>query len=133
MRLPAKPYQNAIASAVQTMADRKNSFGRGKNETNIVSIQSQVRGFAVPLSDTARPEAAEALGKAQRARQFQHASKPGPITSEYQLPENQAKVASMIPHLPRRFLRQGLGDIVAVAHALIVGVARAHAVAPIIE
>src|SRR5882757_4376401 len=47
MRLPAKLYQNAIASVVQTMADRKNSFGRGKNETNIVCIQSQIRGFAV--------------------------------------------------------------------------------------
>src|SRR5947209_1003958 len=45
MRLPAKPYQNAIASAVHRMAERKNSFGRGKNETNIVCIQSQLRGF----------------------------------------------------------------------------------------
>src|SRR6516162_3126222 len=51
MRLLAKPYQNAIASAVQTMAERKNTFGRGKNETNIVCIQSQIRAFAVPLSD----------------------------------------------------------------------------------
>src|SRR5438105_101598 len=54
MRLPAKPYQNAIASAVQRMAERKNGFGRGKNETNIVCIQSQVRGFAAALHDTLR-------------------------------------------------------------------------------
>src|SRR5438105_11448528 len=54
MRLPAKPYQNAIASAVQRMAERKNSFGRGKNETNIVYIQSQVRGFAAALHDILR-------------------------------------------------------------------------------
>jgi copper(I)-binding protein len=66
MRLPAKPYQNAIASAVQTMADRKNSFGRGKNETNIVCIQSQVSGFVVPLSDTAHAVSARSCraGKA---------------------------------------------------------------------
>src|SRR5258705_6900496 len=62
MRLPAKPYQNAIASAVQTMADRKNSFGRGKNETNIVCIQSQVRRFPVPLSDSAHPGSARSKG-----------------------------------------------------------------------
>jgi hypothetical protein len=48
MRLEAKPYQNAIASAVQAIADRKNSFGRGKNETNIVFIHFQVRGFSAP-------------------------------------------------------------------------------------
>src|SRR2546430_14156580 len=54
MRLPAKPYQNAIASAVQRMAERKNSFGRGKNETNIVYIQAQVRGFAAALRDILR-------------------------------------------------------------------------------
>jgi hypothetical protein len=55
------------------MADRKNSFGRGKNETNIVCIQSQVRGFAVPLSDTAHAGSARSCraGKAQCARQFQ--------------------------------------------------------------
>ena len=35
-RLPAGPYQNAIASAAQRVADTKNSVGRGKNETNIV-------------------------------------------------------------------------------------------------
>src|ERR1700734_1344653 len=45
MRSLAKPYQNAIASAVQAIADRKNSCGRGKNETNIVCIQSQVTEF----------------------------------------------------------------------------------------
>src|ERR1700682_5610578 len=73
MRLPAKPYQNAIASAVQTMADRKNSFGRGKNETNIVCIQSQVRGFVVPSSDTAHAGSARSCraSKARCARQFQ--------------------------------------------------------------
>src|ERR1700738_3166066 len=73
MRLPAKPYQNAIASAVQTMADRKNSFGRGKNETNIVCIQSQVRRFPVPLSDSAHAGSARSCraGKARCARQFQ--------------------------------------------------------------
>src|ERR1700726_1059702 len=38
MRSPAKPYQTAIARAVQTITDRKNSFGRGKNETNMVWI-----------------------------------------------------------------------------------------------
>jgi hypothetical protein len=37
----AKPYQNAIANAVQATADRKKGLGRGKNETNIVCIQSQ--------------------------------------------------------------------------------------------
>jgi hypothetical protein len=38
MRSPAKPYQSAIASAVQTMAERKNSLGLGKNETNMVGV-----------------------------------------------------------------------------------------------
>src|SRR5713226_3484479 len=73
MRLPAKPYQNDIASAVQTIADRKNSFGWGKNETNIVCIQSQVRRFPVPLSDSAHAGSARSCraGKAQCARQFQ--------------------------------------------------------------
>src|SRR4030081_3138572 len=32
----AKEYQSVIASAVQAIADRKNSLGRGKNETNMV-------------------------------------------------------------------------------------------------
>jgi hypothetical protein len=71
MRLPAKPYQNAIASAVQAMADRKNSFGWGKNETNIVYIQFQVRRFTVRLSDTRMREPPEALGRAQCPRQIQ--------------------------------------------------------------
>src|SRR6266705_1461634 len=62
MRLPAKPYQNDIASVVQTMAERKNSFGRGKNETNIVCIQSQVRRFPVPLSDSAHAGSARSKG-----------------------------------------------------------------------
>src|SRR5258708_627723 len=62
MRLPAKPYQNAIASVVQTMAERKNSFGRGKNETNIVCIQSQVRRFTLPLSDSAHAGSARSKG-----------------------------------------------------------------------
>src|ERR1700682_363156 len=76
MRLPAKPYQTAIASAVQTMADRKNSFGRGKNETNIVCIQSQVRRFPVPLSDSARAEAPEAVGRAKPSVPANSSSKP---------------------------------------------------------
>src|SRR5258708_31244543 len=47
MRSPAKPYQSVIASAVQAMADGKNSLGLGKNETNMVGVfQAQVRGFA---------------------------------------------------------------------------------------
>src|SRR6266545_4335798 len=38
----AKLYQNAIASAVHAIADRKKSFGRGKNETNIrLSLRSE--------------------------------------------------------------------------------------------
>src|SRR3982074_536915 len=52
IRSLAKPYQNAIASAVQTIADRKNSFGRGKNETNMVlGIQAWVRGLADSLME----------------------------------------------------------------------------------
>src|ERR1700733_4387696 len=34
-RSSATPYQNAIASSVQMIADKKNSLGRGKNETNM--------------------------------------------------------------------------------------------------
>jgi hypothetical protein len=51
-KLLAKPYQTAIGSAVQTMADRKNSLGRGKNETNMSAIHDQVREFARSLIET---------------------------------------------------------------------------------
>jgi len=60
--LPAKPYQTAIASAVQPMAERKNGFGLGKMKRTL-SIRSQVRGFLVPLSEAARL-APDAWGKA---------------------------------------------------------------------
>src|SRR5260370_31473204 len=52
MRSPAKPYQNAIASAVQIIADRKNSLGRGKNETNMFGVHARVRDLRTPLQDT---------------------------------------------------------------------------------
>src|SRR3954447_7219437 len=42
-----------MASAVQRTADRKNSLGRGKNETNIVWYPRWVRGGDVPLYDRA--------------------------------------------------------------------------------
>jgi hypothetical protein len=48
------------------MTDRKNSFGRGKNETNIVCIQSQVRGFPVPFSDTAHAGSARSFRAGKR-------------------------------------------------------------------
>src|SRR6266566_749189 len=51
MRSPAKLYQNAIASAVQTIADRKNSLGRGKNETNMFGVHARARDLRTPLQD----------------------------------------------------------------------------------
>jgi hypothetical protein len=36
--LLANPYQTAIANAVQRIADGKNKFGRGKNETNMLAV-----------------------------------------------------------------------------------------------
>src|SRR5437588_12388098 len=52
IRSSAKPYQNAIASAVQTIAERKNSMGRGKNETNMHGIHARVRDWRSPFQDT---------------------------------------------------------------------------------
>ena len=49
IRSSAKPYQNAIASAVQTIAERKNSLGRGKNETNMLGIHARVRDLVSTL------------------------------------------------------------------------------------
>src|SRR5204863_4355962 len=48
-RSPAKPYQNAIASAVQTIDERKNSLGRGKNETDMLGIHARVRDLVSTL------------------------------------------------------------------------------------
>src|SRR5260370_13217110 len=53
MRLSAKPYQSDIASAVQAIADRKNSLGLGKNETNMVGgFPLRSKELPTPLQDT---------------------------------------------------------------------------------